>query len=91
MTVELGDECTDTVTGFKGICVARTQWLIGCVRIMLQPPVDKEGKVPDAVNFDEPTLKVTKRGKIKVADTAAGEKPGGPIPLPRRVPAAKRA
>ena len=33
----LGDEVKDTITGFKGIVVARTEWLNGCARVTVQP------------------------------------------------------
>ena len=51
MSVQLGDLCKDTVTGFEGVCVARTEWLNGCWRMTLQSAkLDKDGKPrnPDA-------------------------------------------
>jgi hypothetical protein len=73
----LGQEYTDKITGFKGIAVYRTTWISGCDRIGLQPPVDKDGDIPDIQSFDEPMLvKVPVRNK----------KPGGPRPEPQRKP-----
>jgi len=80
--IELGDEIKDTVTGFKGIAVAKTDWLNGCTRWTIQPSVDKEGKVPPAECFDETQLVLVKRKKVAQGrhDT------GGPIPVPRQQP-----
>jgi hypothetical protein len=64
MTINLGSEVKDLVTGFQGIAVAKTQFLNGCYRISVQPPMTKEGKVPDNETFDEPQLKLVKEGKV---------------------------
>jgi hypothetical protein len=66
--VELGKEYKDAVTGFKGIAIAKCEWLNGCSRITLQPKCDKTGKIPDNATFDEPQLvfvgsREVKRGK----------------------------
>jgi hypothetical protein len=81
MTIELGKKARDTVSGFVGVTVAFTKWLNGCVRWGLQPPVDKDGKLPDAQWFDEPQL-------IEVPDEPLKAGPsdvGGPMPsIPQR-------
>lgn len=38
VNVQLGDKARDTVSGFAGVCVARTEWLNGCWRMTLPPP-----------------------------------------------------
>lgn len=78
MRIELGDEARDTVTGFKGIAIVRSEYISGCARIGLQPPMDKEGKLPDALHFDEPMLEVTKAKRIPAQPTRLG----GPQPAP---------
>jgi len=89
MTVKLGDEVKDLVTGFKGIAVARHSYLNGCDRITVQPPCKKGEPLPEELNFDEPQLVVTKVGKVKIPK--ASKKTGGPDkhqdtkrPTPRR-------
>lgn len=72
--VKLGDTVRDIVTGFTGIAVARTQWLHGCDRIAIQPPVGKDGKPVDNAAFDIMQIEVLK--SAKVAKTA--KKTGGP-------------
>lgn len=63
--VNLGDEVQDTVTGFKGIVVAKTDYIHGCTRVAVQPKVGKDGKVPDSATFDAPALKILKSAVIK--------------------------
>lgn len=70
--VHLGDEVKDTVTGFKGIVTSITEYLNGCRRVGVQPPIDKDGKMPDAYSIDEPQLVITKAGKVKVGPQDTG-------------------
>ncbi len=55
---KLGQTVEDTVSGFKGVVIARTEWLNGCTRICVQPRVNEKGELPDAKDFDEPQLRV---------------------------------
>lgn len=74
----LRDKVKDTVTGFVGVIVSRTEWTNGCIRYQVQPPVDKEGKVPDSVNFDENDLLL-----IAAHKPVAAKPLGGPRKDPR--------
>lgn len=79
--VQLGDRCKDSVTGFEGICVARTEWLNGCWRITIQSEkLDKDGKPQEGHTFDEPQLVITKARKVEPGPRDTG----GPIPTPRQ-------
>lgn len=80
MTIKLGDKARDKVTGFTGIVFVRSEYLSGCTRVGLQPPVDKEGKVPESQHFDEPMLELVKAAIIPPQPTADG----GPRPVPRQ-------
>ncbi len=75
--VKLGDKVKDEVSGFVGIAVAKHIYRYGCVRITVQPSIDKEGKLPETQPFDEPQLKVLKSKKVI---RKKGDKPGGPMP-----------
>ena len=77
--IKLGYEVEDIVSGFKGIAIARTDWLYGCVRICIQPSA-VDGKLPDSVSFDEPQLKILSKGVLFVDDKYEKvlDKPGGP-------------
>lgn len=82
----LGKEVKDKVSGFKGIVVCITTWLNGCVRVNIQPKIDKAGKYPENQCFDieqveEVGLGITKKRK---------EPTGGPMPTARQHTPAKR-
>ncbi len=79
--VEFGDQVTDPLTGFKGTVVAITQWMYGCRRITIQPKgLDKDGKTIEALAFDEPGLKVTKRANVPAVVKERRAATGGPRP-----------
>ena len=74
--VNLGDSVKDEVSGFKGIVVAKHEYLQGCTRISVQPPVKKDGSMVEAQTFDEPQLQIIKSKAIK--RKSASYDPGGP-------------
>jgi len=51
-----GQKVTDNVTGFKGVVTAITKFQHGCVRILVQPRMGKDGKRPEGEWVDEPQL-----------------------------------
>ena len=70
--VKLGDRVKDTVSGFSGIAVAKTTYLQGCDRIAVQA-ITKKNKEPISwQHFDEPQLKVVKRGVVKQGSRVTG-------------------
>lgn len=82
MIIELGSKVKDKVSGFEGITVARTMWLNGCARITVQPPVDKDGKLPDSICVDEFQLELVQAGVV----TTGRPDTGGPLPFVPRPP-----
>lgn len=77
--IELGVEVRDRVSGFKGTAMSRHEYLHGCERISVQPPVDSDGKLPDTQTFDVPSLEVVGQGSIAVlANKAIRAATGGP-------------
>lgn len=80
MEIKLGDVAKDTITGFEGVVVARTEWLNNCVRLSLQPKkLQDNGKPIDSETFDETQLVVVEAGPRHEPVTH-----GGPMPEPRR-------
>ena len=75
--INLGDKVKDPVSGFVGIVTSRTEYLYGCIRVCVAPPIDKDGKLRDTGVFDEPQLVVVKRGVIKRGANVTG----GPRPV----------
>jgi hypothetical protein len=73
----LGDHVKDSVTGFQGMIVARTQWLFGCKRAEVQPQrLDDTGSPVKSLWFDEAQL-LPDSGETSTS-------PGGPRDDPKR-------
>jgi hypothetical protein len=66
--VNLGDEGKDKITGFKGICVGKAEWLYACTKVALQSKELKDKAPLDPVWFDEPQIDVRKE-QVLTTDT----------------------
>jgi hypothetical protein len=73
--IEVGDVARDTITGFEGVVIARTEWLNGCARVTLQPKALHEGKPVEAQCFDELQLEVLQRKGFKPVRETGGPRP----------------
>jgi len=51
--IDLGSKVKDMITGFTGIAIARTEWLYGCTRIVIESQELKDGKPVAPSWFDE--------------------------------------
>ena len=81
--IELGQEVIDVVSGYKGIVIARSEYLNGCTRCGVQAKIGKDGKLQDCCWFDEPQLKPIGKG-IKIKSVRRDT--GGPVSsLPTRM------
>lgn len=58
----LGDVVKDTITGFKGVVVYRSQWLNGCNTYGVKPQDLKDGAPQKSEHLDEPQLLLDERG-----------------------------
>lgn len=65
MKVKLGQKVRDKLTGLEGAAIARTEWLYGCVRIVIQPFGEKDGKPFETFVVDEPQCELVKAEKAK--------------------------
>ncbi len=82
--IQLGNKVRDTLTGFTGIAVARTEWLHGCSRFAIESPkLDKNGKPTDAQWFDEQRVELLEATK-PVVSVVSQAKTGGPQADPVR-------
>ncbi len=45
--IKLGEHYKDKITGFEGIATAKSEFLNGCKRVLLEPAVSKEGKLTE--------------------------------------------
>ena len=64
MTVQLGDEVKDMITGFKGVAIVRHSYLQGCDRISVIGKTTTDQPDPPELSFDEPQLIITKAKKV---------------------------
>ena len=83
--IELGKTYYDKVTKFKGVATGHVKYITGCNQVLLNPEVDKDGKLRDAGWFDEQRLvehaDTEKFGKVVLDNT---ETPGCDIAAPIR-------
>ncbi len=76
MEINLGDKVKCQVTGYTGIVVAKSRHIYGCDRVGVQPPLDKDGKLPEVGWFDIDGVELITAGYVvgKVEE----KKTGGP-------------
>ena len=90
VTLNLGDRVRDRITKFEGIVTGKTEWLMGCNRVCIQPEKLKDGKPVDRLSFDEILCVLLKRAVINSDGTSGVKVPakksstGGPQPEPTR-------
>lgn len=60
----LGKTAKDRVTGFSGVVASVSFDLYGCVQVVLSPPIDKDGKLPDGRWFDVNRVLVTDENRV---------------------------
>jgi hypothetical protein len=78
----LGREVKDIITGFKGIAVAKIEYLTGCNQYEIKPQVDKDGKMVDPRWLDESQVEVIGEGIRKaILKKLESVTEGGPNPL----------
>jgi len=64
--IELGMEAKDTITGFSGLVIGKYEYLYGCTHFLIQPKVDKKGKLAKGQNLEEPQLTVSNPEKVSL-------------------------
>lgn len=67
--IQMGYKVRDLVTGFEGTVTSITQYLYGVRRVGIQPPVDKDGKIPDSCDVDEPQIEILDTKKVIDAES----------------------
>lgn len=90
--MNLGDKVRDRITGFTGILIAKTEWLNGCVRAVIQPQALEKGKVIEATTFDINQLELLEPNSFaqpkQITETPPARRRAGPMPDPVREGAA---
>jgi len=86
MAIELGQKVRDKITGLEGTAIARTEWLHGCVRIVIQPHGLKDGLPLEVQTVDEPQLEIIDEEAAPKAEPRHGPRPDAlraPVPTRR--------
>lgn len=71
--IKIGDMVEDTVTGFRGMAIAKIIYMTGCIRFEIQPKGLRDGRPIKSMWVDETTL-INKETGMKEIDF---ESPGG--------------
>ena len=80
--MKLGDKVRDVISGFSGLAVGRTQWLLGCERIGIEPIGLQDGKIQETVFFDLDRIEVVEAGFFASMRTKApGRQADIPAPM----------
>lgn len=84
MAVKLGSKVRDTITGFEGIAMGRTQYIYGCNQIMVTPDrLGEGGKRLEPEWFDEQRIETLEEREILISSESEATA-GGPQPVPSR-------
>lgn len=83
MSIKLGSKARDMYTGFTGIVVARTEWLYGCTRLVIESTQLKDGKPIGPESFDEQRIELISE-EAPVVSSVSEATTGGPYPDPKR-------
>lgn len=71
-SIELGVKAKSNTSGFSGVITSRAEHINGCNRYWVQPPVGKDGKLPDGNWIDEGELIVTSKPVVKKKNPERG-------------------
>jgi len=63
--IKLGDKVRCKYTGFTGLATAKTEFINGCIQILVLPKADKNNKMPEEVGIDSQSLEVIEPKKIQ--------------------------
>jgi hypothetical protein len=88
VAIKLGSKVKDSITGFIGIAIGRTEFMYGCARILVEPQELKDGKPIETHWFDEQRIDVLVEQGPQVSEHSSATS-GGPQndpPVSRRKP-----
>ncbi len=76
----LGQTVVDKVTGFRGILIARIEYINGCIQYAVKPRADKDGKMVESEYIDEQLLETVDGGVCVPAGRSpvGGDQPDKP-------------
>ena len=75
--IELGDQVKCKYTGFKGVIVAKTEFINGCVQFSVVPKWDGKSPIMEEMSIDEGSLEIIKKRKKEVEEDYEDEEENG--------------
>lgn len=82
--INMGDGVRDTISGFRGVVLARTEHATGCNQVFVLPESESTSKVPEGAWFDVERIEVMEPQVLQVRS-----RPGG-ADIPKPVVEGKR-
>lgn len=79
--VGMGDLVEDTITGFSGVVIARTEYLTGCNQVHIQPVTKTPDEIKTGAWLDVERVRVLEKDKVSQS-TRRG---GADVPKPPRL------
>lgn len=78
--IEMGDKVKDTLSGFTGVVLARSEHMTGCNQLYILPVSDKDNDMKDGHWFDVERIEKLKAAVIEVKPRLTGRD----VPPPSR-------
>lgn len=76
--IAMGDKAKDTLTGFTGVVIARSEHMTGCNQLFILPKSEKENEIKDGAWFD-----IERIEKVADREVSIEARPtGSDIPTP---------
>ena len=79
--IQLGAKAKDVITGFSGVVTGRVVYITGCNQLLINPGVDKDGKLQGSEWIDEQRMQQVGDAVIALEN---GVTPGPDRPAPIR-------
>lgn len=77
----LGSTIRDQITGFQGVATGKIEYISGCIQVLVQQAVDKDGKKQEPEWFDIQRCEQIGNSQV-ILDNE--ENPGFDFPAPKR-------
>lgn len=84
--IEMGDRVKDTLSGFTGVVIARSEHMTGCNQLYVLPVSDKDNEVKEGHWFDVERIEKIEAAVIEVKPRLTG----CDVPVPNRNTSAAR-
>lgn len=70
--IHMGDKAKDTLSGFTGVVIARSEHLTGCNQVFILPTSDKKNELNEGSWFDIERVEKIKSQVVKIKSRLTG-------------------